>query len=283
MPNATQVALDDSIPRILNTLEKYSKLADNWMGYILDANAVQTLSRQLWELLGGAVKDDRRTALVHYLQQFQNLPFESVRDSIGTVLAGWKSPFLAGIRFVPWFPSSPPSFSMFFIHDLHRIPGVKPLYMTVLRGFSGNTSGMHLQFVLSGPFLQRIVRQVGGNRYGKYLDQDAGGMYFTALPVMGNRGHTELQEVCCSSSAEQHNRAILKARKQLCPWFKVPCTDCPIGRDSCSVSRHAHTYPYSRCICTEPEEHEGYLVVSGLCMECLKKGKRPPILLRQEE
>ena len=145
-----------------------------------------------------------------------------------------------------------------------------------VKSLGGPTVSTEWPQIATSARIQAMLRDIGLPKYEDHLDADIGGMYMTVLLQASNRG-ISMDDVHVSNSQRTINKKLYKARQAGCtgafpPYAGKECSNCPVGRDRCPLSRISDGYYYTReC----ENKHVGYFkdLSSSYCFLCTISGR----------
>jgi hypothetical protein len=204
------------------------------------------------------------------------MPYAGMELSPQTVVqisrhvSGWAEGIKQGEVFKPWDPAEGPSWGLLYVTHIERLLRDRYYYKCVIESRAGDSVGMQWQPTYSGPYIQRVLREIGASRYNKYLAEDFSGLWFMAL-MDYRRGHLAFRETITNNSQVTANRSLLKLRQGYCykGHFETKCYNCHLGKQHCPASRHRETYPEGHC----RNDHPGFIVKAGYCLACISSGR----------
>jgi hypothetical protein len=185
-------------------------------------------------------------------------------------VAGWSKELKDGVPFVAWDPAEGPTWGLMYVISVERLIKERYYYKCVIESRAGASVNMQWRTTYSGPYLKKLLRDIGGSRYTKYLAEDFAGMWFTGFQDY-RKGHLAFRDTWINHSQLAANRALLKLRQGFCykGVFNTRCYNCHLGKDQCPASRHVETYPEDLC----RNGHKGYIVKGGYCLACISAGR----------
>jgi hypothetical protein len=203
---------------------------------------------------------------------FEDVGEMSVEKAVetATVFAGDIEGVEAGREYRPWVIRK--CYAAIYIDTVEPRPFGRRMYGCDLKVVGGPKAGTMLECVLPGGFLQNIVRECGGHKYGQYSDVEAGGLWFSCILDTSTK-RTVFHDPTASHSQRKHNKKILQDRDQKCiqDLFDEKCFNCWAGRDRCYLARHALEYPMDVCRNTKGiKRHKGPIAYDGYCLHCLQ-------------
>jgi hypothetical protein len=216
-----------------------------------------------------------RASLKSILLYYLGKPLDAdLRRSLARHIAGNQSLISEGKVFAPWNPHCKPVWACLHITAAERLCMDKKKYNVELESFAGPSVNRIWEKTMSAAFMQYMLRTIGGNKYGKYEEEDLYNLWFTAA-IKGSPTGLQLDYIHVSSSQKGHNSKLLKARQGECigGFTKGKCIVCPLGIDRCSLARHEYTYTLGVCRNVLPKAHKGYIERHGYCMFCMQKGR----------
>ena len=240
-------------------------------GRCLDEGSSYRLARRAARLLPKGDNEGRVKVLTQAFSSYTDRELTSVDiRRMSELISGCD--FFISTGYQEYVPKGSPVLAPIYIESVEP-SGYKHsrLYNCTLTSHGGRSAGHMWHPILPGGLLQKIIRECGGRKWGKYKDVDAGGLWLFAL--VGGDG--SLKAPLASSSQETHNRELLRDRQGKCIQEKWPeCKNCWIGREECRLSRHLNTYVKGMCANQEGAlgKHLGRIVSRGYCMYCLEKG-----------
>lgn len=268
-----------SIPVILKLERKVRGQLESLQGIgAVSAGSLEELTDILMPCIKGSFKDRcasrkaLQSILVRYLDKTLTEP---MLNSLARRIAGNADNIREGGFIRKWNPFCKPSWACLKIIDLRRIHTEGRRYAVRVESYTGITSGKRWVRNMSSAFIQHIIRNIGGNKYATYEDEDLFGLWFTAA-VYVDKGNIQFKYLCASNSQKRLNKDMLKKRSGTsCTggFHKGPCCICPYGTDRCVIARHPKTYKKLMCRNEKPFKHLGYIEENGYCMECIRKGR----------
>jgi hypothetical protein len=260
---------------------------------LYDSIVAGSVAEQLQKMLLGKMaktadedlQDKRKVAVSGLVSLFRGERLLDKRlDDFSRIAAGWEKELEQGIVYRQWLPDQAPSWAALFVADIERLLRKGRLYKVWLESHAGSTAGCTWAPVLTGGFLQHLMRDTGGPKYEKYPDANVGRTWFTAL-ISCSGSRLEIKNICASSSQLLYNRKLHKDRKDRCKFpeeiyvgatikdkDKI-CLNCWKGADQCPLSRHLRTYAVKDwCRNTKGGHHRANIVADGYCFQCVNTG-----------
>lgn len=146
--------------------------------------------------------------------------------------------YLARGEVIPRWVGVPPIWTVLKIYDVgqERIKD-RPYTSLYVRTMTNVVAGNRYRMLVPGRYARWAAKEMGYPRYEKAHERELMGMVSNVVLGVNVHGHTTISRIKPSSSQEDHNRSLARARLEKdCKFRTRSCCTCPYGLDRCGLA-----------------------------------------------